>query len=166
MREPKPLANARGSASIPKKIPIAPLVVLAMVVAAVIAAFFYLSRPATKSPQTGPASGEAKAYVSNLQLSDVSMKASENFMRQQVVEIEGKIANHGPRSLQAVDIYCIFYGIDGQEIYRERVPIVQSKGAPLKADDVRSFRLPFDSLPDGWNQALPRMVIARIAFGK
>ena len=103
--------------------------------------------------------------VRNLALSDVSMKASENFMRQRVVEIEGKISNNGPRPLRSIDVYCLFYGVDGRELYRERVPIVPA-GAPLKPNQGRAFRLPFDSLPDGWNQAMPKMVIAQIAFAQ
>jgi hypothetical protein len=85
-------------------------------------------------------------------------------MEQQVVEIEGKIANNGPRTLESVDVYCYFSDVNGRQIYRERVPILKSKGAPLRPHEVRSFRLPFDSLPEGWNQAMPKLVIAQITF--
>lgn len=91
------------------------------------------------------------------------MKAAENFMKQQVVEIEGKISNHGPRKLASVDVYCLFAGADGREIHRERVPIV-ARGVPLQPNATKAFRLPFDSLPEAWNQAMPRLVIAQIVF--
>ncbi len=42
--------------------------------------------------------------------------------------------------------------------------MVKAQGAPLNPNDVRSFRLAFDSLPDGWNQAMPKLVIAQIVF--
>jgi hypothetical protein len=146
------------------KRPIAPLIVAAVLVTlALVAAVVYLGRPG-KRTQDEPASPEAKAYVHNLALSGVRMNASENFMRQQVVEIQGKIANQGPRTLRSVDVYCLFYGVDGRQLYRERVAIVPVTGAPLRPSEVRSFRLPFDTLPDGWNQAMPKMVIAHIAF--
>ncbi len=149
------------------KKPIAPLVMAAvLVLVAVVGVSIYLNRPAKNTAQQGPASPEAKAYVRNLALSDVNMKASENFMRQQVVEIEGKIANNGARALRSIDVYCLFYGVDGQEIYRERVPIVRSSTAALKPQETRAFRLPFDSLPENWNQAMPKMVIAQIAFAQ
>lgn len=155
---------APATSSLGKK-PIAPLIVAAVIVAAAIVfAVIYLNRPTAKTSQESAASGQAKAYVRNLQLSDVSMKASENFMRQQVVEITGKIANQGPRTLESVAVYCLFYGVDSREIYRERVSIVGAGRAPLKPSEVRDFRLPFDSLPDGWNQAMPKMVIAQITF--
>jgi hypothetical protein len=123
----------------------------------------YLSRPA-KNGSPPPVSGEAKAYVSRLTLSDVTMQATENFMKQRVVEIEGKIANGGERTLQGIDVYCVFYDVGGREIHRERVPILNRKGAPLRPGESRAFRLPFDSLPEGWNQVMPRLVIAGINF--
>lgn len=148
------------------KIPVPLLVVAVLVVLGLIAGGIYLARtPANTSAQISP-SAEAKAYLPNLQLSDVSMKATENFMKQQVVEIEGKIANNGPRTLQSIDVYCFFSGINGSYVYRGRVPIVPATGAPLKPGEVRNFRLPFDSLPDTWNQALPHMVIAQITFAR
>ena len=156
------------SAAIRSKPPVALLVAGVVVVLALIAAGIYLARtPARTSPHANSsASAEAKGYLPNLQLTDVSMRATENFMKQQVLEIEGKIANKGPRPLESVDIYCYFSGVDGRSVYRERVPIVQAKGAPLKPGEVRNFRLPFDSLPDTWNQALPHMVIAQITFAR
>lgn len=123
----------------------------------------YLSRPA-KNGSPPPVSGEAKAYVSKLSLSDVTMQATENFMKQRVVEIEGKIANGGDRALQGIDVYCLFYDVGGREIHRERVAILNRKGPPLRPGNTRFFRLPFDTLPEGWNQAMPRLVIAGINF--
>jgi hypothetical protein len=145
------------------QLPIAPLVIgAAIIIAAVV--LFLLNRPAPPAAQSGPASPEARAYVRNLELSDVTMQATENFMKQQVVEVQGKIKNNGPRPVRGVDIFCLFYGVNGREVYRERVPIVQSKGLPLRPGEMRGFRLPFDHLPDAWNQGVPSMFIAQIAF--
>jgi hypothetical protein len=130
----------------------------------VLAAVLYLSLPAPKPPENQSATEEAKAYVRNLRLSDVTMQATENFMKQQVIEVQGKISNDGPRPINAVDVYCLFYGVDGREIHRERLPIVRAKAGGLKPGQAQPFRLPFDSLPDGWNQAMPHLVIAQIAF--
>ena len=149
-----------------KKVPLIPIVVCLIVAIGLVAALLYLSGPVTKPENSGPAAPEARAYVGNLALSDVTMQASENFMKQRVVEIQGKITNNGPRALDSVDVYCLFSGTDGREIYRERLPIVQAKGTPLSPHETRSFRLPFDSLPDGWNQAMPKLVIAQITFSK
>ena len=155
--KPTPLARRRS---------ITPLIVGVLVIVALIAGGIYLSRPVPPRGGNVEASPEAKAYVPNLQLSEVDMKATENFMQQQVVEITGKITNKGPRPLAAVELFCLFLGVDGREIYREKVPIVRSGTAPLVPGQTRSFRLPFDSLPEGWNQAMPAMFIARIVFAQ
>ena len=149
-----------------KRVPLIPLVICVLVAIGLAAALFYLRKPVTKRGGEDGASPEARAYVRNLTLSEVAMEATENFMKQQVVEIKGKITNDGPRPLQSVDVYCLFFSADGREIYHERVPIVHSQGTPLGSHETRAFRLPFDSLPDGWNQALPKLVIAQIGFAK
>lgn len=110
---------------------------------------------------TAPLSADAKAYVRNLQLTDVTMKATESYVGQTVTEIEGKIANAGSRTVQHADVYCVFYNSYGEVILRERVPIVV---AGLKPGETHAFRLPFDDLPGGWNHQMPQLVIARIEF--
>src|SRR5690349_20604784 len=90
------------------KLPFAYTLSGALVAVALVATVLYLRKPGPEAPQSGPASREARAYLSNLVLSDVSMKASENLMKQQVVEIEGKITNNGPRPVQLVEVYCLF----------------------------------------------------------
>jgi hypothetical protein len=122
---------------------------------------WYLNRPRpTVAPP--PLTPEAKAYVRNLHLSDVGMKATESYVKQMVTEIEGKITNTGDRTVQQADVFCIFYDAYGQVILRERVQIVQSA---LKPGETRAFRLPFDDIPEGWNNQMPQLVIARIEFG-
>lgn len=108
-----------------------------------------------------PLSAEARAYVRNLQLTDVSMKATENYVGQTVTEIEGKISNAGTRTVQHADLYCVFYNSYGEVILRERVPIV---AGGLKPGEMRTFRLPFDDIPGAWNNQMPQLVIARIEF--
>jgi hypothetical protein len=128
-----------------------------------LAAFAYVEssgRPAPKLELTP----EAKAYARNLELSDVTIKATGNYMKQTVVEIEGKIANKGQRSIEIVEIYCQFYDTYGLLVLRERVPIVSSKMGGLKPGETKPFRLPFDEIPESWNQASPQLVIAAVKF--
>jgi hypothetical protein len=149
-----------------KQIPLVPVLTGALALVLLAAAVVYLSRPEPKTATTGVASQEAKAYLPNLGLSDVNMQASENLMNQKVVEVLGNISNNGPRELKSIDVYCLFYGVDGHEIHRERLRIVGGVGTQgsLKPGATKAFRMPFDSLPDGWNQAMPKMVIAQITF--
>jgi hypothetical protein len=125
---------------------------------------FYLNRTSS-SAQTDPLTPEGKAYVENLRLSDVGMKATESYVGQTIVEIEGKIGNAGPRTLDQVEVYCVFYDAYGQMVLRKRLAIVaSSKGGALPPGGSRAFRLPFDDLPQSWNQAIPRLVIASVRF--
>jgi hypothetical protein len=146
-------------------VPLAAILTTFLGVLAVLGALFYLSRPVQKEGE-GAATQEAKAYLANLALSDVTMQASENLMNQKVVEVLGSISNNGPRALKSIDVYCLFYSVDGHLLHRERLRIIggpDTRG-PLKPGATKSFRMPFDSLPEGWNQALPKMVIAQITF--
>jgi len=104
---------------------------------------------------------EDKAYVHSLQLSEVTMKATDSYVSQTVTEIEGKITNTGNRVVKQAELYCVFYNVYGEVVIRERVSIV--KGV-LKPGESRPFRLPFDDIPAGWNNQMPQLVIARIEF--
>ena len=121
---------------------------------------WYISRPKPVASAT-PLTADAKAYVRNLQLADVSMKATESYVGQTVTEIEGKITYAGDRNVTHADVSCIFYNVYGEVVLRERVSIV--KGA-LKPGETRDFRLPFDDIPSSWNNQMPQLVIARIEF--
>ena len=130
-----------------------------------VAAWYFFIHAGGQPPQAQPLTAEAKAYVRNLALAEVEMKAKENMIGGTLVEITGKITNKGPRTLHTVEINCIFYDPNGQAVLRERVPIVRFRGGPgLEPGETRGFRLPFDAIPPGWNQALPQLVIAGIEF--
>ena len=103
------------------------------------------------------------AYARNLKLDDVTMKANGSYIGQTVVEIEGTIANAGARPLDTVEIYCIFHDTYGQLVLRKRVPIVSPRMGGMPGE-MKPFRLPFDELPESWNQAMPQLVIAGVKF--
>jgi hypothetical protein len=63
-----------------------------------------------------------------------------------------------------VELYCVFQDGYDQTTLRQRVPIVSPKMGGLKPGETKSFRLPFDNLPDSWNQKMPQLVIASVKF--
>ncbi len=143
-------------------IPTALIVFAVLLVAGGLLAW-YLGKPAPPPP--GPVlTPEAKAYVKYLKLSETEMKAHKSYLNQKVVEITGKITNTGDRSLRLVEINCVFYDPYGQVVLRDRVPIVGRRTGGLKPGETKPFRLPFDELPDSWNQGPPQLVIAQIVF--
>lgn len=154
------LSSARQPAP---SIPRLPLIVIGAIALLGSALFYYLQ--VSKAPDPNfPLTPEAKTYTRNLQLSEVEMKASESYFKQVVVEIDGKIANTGDRNLTVVDIYCVFYDAYGQLVLRKRVPIVNQRMGGLKPGESKSFRMPFDELPESWNHNMPQLVIAGIKF--
>jgi len=92
------------------------------------------------------------------------MKAAESFGGQQLVEIIGNVKNNGTRALKKVELNCVFYDPYNQVVLRETVPIVRADKGGLKAGETKPFRLPFDTLPKSWNQAMPQMVMAGLVF--
>jgi flagellar basal body-associated protein FliL len=150
-----------------KQISIPPLAILiVLLLAAGLAGFLYLERVAKQPPPPPPPlTAEARVYVRYLRLSGVQMKAHESYLKQSVVEITGNIANAGDRKLDLIEITCVFYDAYGQVVLRERVPVVSKKAGGVAPGETKEFRLPFDNIPESWNQMLPQLVIARIDFG-
>ena len=139
--------------------------VAAVVLGAGAVGFWYLDRASKQPlPSPPPITGEAKAYVRNLKLSDVDMSAHEDYFQQRIVEIVGNIQNTGDRTLDLVEINCVFYDPYGQLVLRQRVPIVSRRAGGLAPQGIKPFRLPFDNIPESWNNVMPQMVIARIDF--
>jgi len=123
-------------------------------------AWFVMRTPPANSSKAA-LTAEAKSYVKNLKLSEVSMKATESYVKQMVTEIEGKITNAGDRPVKQVDVYCIFYNSYNEVVLRERVAIVKTS---LQPGEMRPFRMPFDTIPGSWNNQMPQLVIALIDF--
>lgn len=111
-----------------------------------------------------PLTPEAKAYVHNLKLGAVEMKATDTYVNQTITEMEGSITNAGDRAIRSVDIYCFFYDTYGQLVLRERTSIVKASAAVFKPNDTRKYRLAFDDIPSSWNNRMPQLVIAQITF--
>ena len=160
-------ANSAAPPKGKKPVTIPPaLVVILVVLAAGLAGFLYLNKESKKPPpEPPPLTGAAKDYVHNrfLPITDSKMEAHESYLKQQILEITGKIGNTGDRVVDVVVITCVFRDPEGQEVFRERIPIVKH-GSHLSPGDVREFRLPFDNIPETWNQAMPDMYIAQIEF--
>ncbi len=140
-------------------------IVIGLVLVLGLGGFFYLDHLAKKPPPAPPPlTGPARAYARNLKLTNVEMKAHESYLKQSVVEIVGNIQNTGDRVVKLVEITCVFYDAYGQVVLRERVPIVSTKIGALAPDQIKAFRLPFDNVPESWNQVMPQLVMAGIEF--
>jgi hypothetical protein len=141
------------------------VIAICVVLALGVAGFFYLDRVSKKPPPPPPPlTGEARAYVKNLKLAGVEIKAHESYLKQSVVELVGNIGNEGDRTLKSIDLNCVFYDAYGQVVLRKRAALLGPKDGPEGPGQTKPFRLPFDDIPESWNQAMPQLVIAGITF--
>jgi hypothetical protein len=109
---------------------------------------------------------EARAYLSSLELSDdTGMQATEDALGQTLLEITGSVSNHGERTLSLIDVAVVFREINGVEVDRQHAAIVNPRTGPLEPGETQEFRLPFDNVPQDWNQVFPSLYIAQIEFG-
>lgn len=106
---------------------------------------------------------EARDYLTSLDLSDVEMGATDNSLGQTLVEITGTIRNIGDRPVRSIRLNCVFFDVYGIELHRVLSTIVRSSQGLQPGGEV-PFRLPFDDIPDGWNQVLPSLYVAEIVF--
>ena len=120
--------------------------------------------PKPAPPPPAVLTAEAKAYLTSLGLSNVRMQAAESYVQSRLVEILGDISNKGTRTLKVVEVICVFKNYAGQEIARERALVVGGRGGSLAPGETKPFRLPFDTIPESWNQAVPTLIIAQIQF--
>jgi hypothetical protein len=140
-------------------------IVIGLAAILIFGAFGWLTfGPKPAPPPPAVLTQEAKAYLPNLVLTNVRMQAAESYVQSRLVEILGDISNKGNRTLKVVEVICVFKNYAGQEIARERAVVVGARGGSLGPGETKSFRLPFDTIPEAWNQALPSLVIAQIQF--
>lgn len=137
--------------------------VIALAGILILGVFGWLSFGPKPAPPAPPQlTQEAKAYLTQLALSNVHMQAAESYVQSRLVEILGDVTNKGNRGVRIVQVNCIFRDYSGQPIAREQAFVVRK--STLQAGKTMPFRLAFDNIPENWNQAMPSLVIAQIQF--
>lgn len=106
-------------------------------------------------------SAEAQQYVRSLALSEMTIQATENALGGVLVEVNGSITNNGSRTVENATVACTFTEPYGQPLKTETVTLLRSA---LKPGETRTFRLPFENIPEGWNQAMPQVRFVGIRF--
>jgi hypothetical protein len=140
-------------------------IVIGLGVVLVAGAFAWLTFAPKPAPPPPPVlTQEARDYLPNLKVGNVHMQAAESYVNARLIEILGEITNAGNRSVKVIEVTCVFRDSSGQEIAREPAFVVDARSGGLAPGKARAFRLPFDTIPDSWNQALPSLVIAQIQF--
>lgn len=140
-------------------------IVIGLGVILVAGAFGWLTFAPKPAPPPPPVlTQEARDYLPNLKLGNVHMQAAESYVNARLIEILGDVTNAGNRKVKLIEVTCVFRDFSGQEVAREPAFVVDGRSGGLAPGQKRGFRLPFDTIPDSWNQALPSLVIAQIQF--
>jgi hypothetical protein len=141
-------------------------IVIALGVVLVVGAFGWLTLGPKPAPPPRPVlTPEARAYLQYLKLSPPRMQAAESYVQSRLIEILGDVTNTGNRNVRLVQVTCVFHDFSGNEVAREPAYVVDGRGGALLPGQTRPFRMPFDTIPESWNQDMPTLVIAQIQFG-
>ena len=157
--DPIPMAAPAPDPGKPSKNKTAiPIPVLAGVIflAVVLAVLFLLSgrQQAPEPPQ--PLTEDALAYSAQVLLTDLRMSAEANFLGQEVVYLDGKVTNHGSKTVRQLVVRLFFYDVLSQVVLKEDHEVLRSTSAPLAPGEARDFQLRMDRLPLSWNRGAPQ----------
>jgi Protein of unknown function (DUF2393) len=123
----------------------------------------------------GPGLALADPYAPSLAIGDLKMSEASNFAGGKVTYLDGKIANHGDRTLTGITVQVAFRNDLNQiaqketlplSLIRTREPYVDTQpvsASPLKPGEEREFRLIFDSVAPDWNQEYPEVRVIQVS---
>jgi hypothetical protein len=122
------------------------------------------------------ASPPPNPYAGKLQVSNVKMKAAQNFVGGTVTYVEGTITNTGDKTVTGAVAEVIFRNALGEVVQKEQIPIrvlvfqgpdrdiLDLRSAPLKPGASADFRLTIEgSISADWNQGYPEVRVASVS---
>jgi len=115
------------------------------------------------SPSSIPTE-EQKAYFRQLEFTDVSLSAAENFLGDNVTYLDARVTNNGTKPVRTLDLDLTFVDMLNQVVLRERAHPVTDRATPLKPGESRTFRVPFEHMPADWNRAAPTITPVNLQF--
>ncbi len=143
----------------------APVAIGAVVIAFAVLAILYFGRPPKQAP---PAA--APAYAEYVQIGDLKMSSSDNFVGATVYYVDGKVANVGNKTVTAATVEVVFRNSLGQVVQKETQPLMlyhtgmagfpdvaPLSAVPLGPNTTRDFRLTFEHISADWNQGYPEL---------
>lgn len=135
---------------------------IVLVLVAALIAMMRLRRSARS--EAPPLTAEQKAYLEQIDFSELKMSAAKNFLGQRVIYLNGQVANLGSRAVSQIEVQLEFTDVYGQVVLREDATPLSPPTPPLTPGDTRAFQLFFDNMPADWNQAPPRITPISVAF--
>jgi hypothetical protein len=152
-------------------------VIVAIVLAAILLAMFYkMLQAPTANPTPSAATVPDQPTGSAIQIQSLQMTPSPDGNS---MTLQGQLMNAGQQTLTGVNMNVSFRGRDGRVLSAAAYPVdvldVSGRGAgargsgekplgiePSKPNDLRSFRVRVDRVPQGWNHQMPDVSIAEV----
>jgi len=136
-------------------LPVGVITALAFGAVVLVGLYVLVARQSGSQTLTGP-SRDAVAYAEQLSVAELRMSAEENFLGQEVVYLDGKLANRGDKAVRQLTVRLYFRDTLNQVVLRDDQEVIKARSAPLLPGETREFRLLFDRIPDSWNQQVPQ----------
>ena len=118
------------------------------------------------SPSSSEArlSGEQKAYLQQIAITDARMSAAENFLGHTVTYLDALVSNKGGKEVRELELELVFVDTLNQVVLRETARPITLHTPPLQPGQTRSFQVSFEHLPLEWNQAPPTITPKSVQF--
>jgi len=136
----------------------------AMLALLAVVVFFWHSHGAIQFSASAIPTEEQKAYIRQLEFTDLHMSAAQNFLGDNVTYLDARVRNAGTKTVRRLDLDLTFVDMLSQVILRERAHPVSERTPPLKPGESRAFRVTFEHIPVDWNQAAPTMTPVYVQF--
>lgn len=149
-----------------------PWVIACAAIAILLALAFWLG--GARAPQTPSAANQTDPYASSVTLSEIQMSQASNFAGGQITYIDGKVTNHGDKTVTGIQVRAVFPNDAGEPNQTEEVPLslIRSRDpyvdtvpvnvSPLAPGASQEFRLIFEDISPMWNQQTPRLKVLRV----
>lgn len=153
----------------PRERNLLPWIVAAVTVMVLIGVAFLLAGHSSQ-----PTASQASPYVAKLALSDVKMSQATNFAGSQLTYIDGKITNHGSKTVTKIVVQALFATDSGDPPQAEEVPftLIRTRepyvdtlplsAMPLAPGASQEFRMVYDDISPMWNQQVPELKILSV----
>jgi hypothetical protein len=105
-----------------------------------------------------------RAYVQNLRIENVAMSRAENFLHQEVTNLNAEITNAGAQPVSGIAVTVEFSDEMKRIVLRETRPALGAASTVLGPREKRAFEISFDNVPATWNMQEPVLRITHFQF--
>ncbi len=139
-----------------------------LVAAAILLSLWFLFEPLqtrkTSVPETfavkmNPAERD---YAKKIEIGNIAMSRSENFLHQEVTTLAGELYNRGAERVVGLSLTADFSDDMNQIVLRETRTVLGSPQPALAPGERRPFEISLEHIPNSWNMQSPTVRVAHL----